>query len=163
MRKKVLLFLFVFCLLGSSCLSYNIYNIVDRNDSLFIEKQTGLKVNELDSVTFQMRSVNRHGCVCSFSNHSQYTYLYGESFLLYRFTETEGWIASNVTINEAIYDSIGYRLNPNETVEKEYDWKLIYGNLSVGKYMFITQIIRFNELLELSYEPEYFAVIFTIS
>lgn len=103
-------------------------------------------VNDLDDVTMVLRkeTVSPEGLTLVFENKSNNHVIYGEYFLLEQ-KINEKWYEVPISIEgDYGFNDIGYELNIGELREYEMDWEWLYGNLEIGNYRIIKDVLDFK-------------------
>ena len=98
------------------------------------------------SITMNISSYTRRGLSFYFENSTDSTFIYGEDFVLYVFTDNV-WERVEPTIDGYWgFVSIGYDILPNSsTSERTVDWVWLFGELPSGDYRFQKHILYIRQ------------------
>ena len=117
----------------------------NRAESPKVGSISNQEINDNYVVTLETKegSLTRSGLTLILENHSEYVYIYGQSYLIEYFNDGK-WHAL-IPINDMNFLMIGILLQPNEIAEILVGWDYHYGKLHNGKYRVIKSVTRDGE------------------
>ncbi len=120
MQKFILCLVCIICLV-TGCGNKNIY-----------EQQT------LDNVSINIDNVTPTGATLTIKDENENPYIYGEWYEIEKEVDSE-WERLE-TINDLLFNDLGYKVDENNTVSFTMDWQDYYGTLEPGSYRLIKRI-----------------------
>ena len=120
MQKFILCLVCIICLV-TGCGNKNIY-----------EQQT------LDNVSINIDNVTPTGATLTIKDENENPYIYGEWYEIEKEVDSE-WERLE-TINDLLFNDLGYKVDENNTVSFTMDWQDYYGTLEPGGYRLIKRI-----------------------
>lgn len=120
MQKFILCLVCIICLV-TGCGNKNIY-----------EQQT------LDNVSINIDNVTPTGATLTIKDENENPYIYGEWYEIEKEVDSE-WERLE-TINDLLFNDLGYKVDENNTVSFMMDWQDYYGTLEPGSYRLIKRI-----------------------
>ena len=120
MQKFILCLVCIICLV-TGCGNKNIY-----------EQQT------LDNVSINIDNVTPTGATLTIKDENENPYIYGEWYEIEKEVDSE-WERLE-TINDLVFNDLGYKVDENNTVSFTMDWQDYYGTLEPGGYRLIKRI-----------------------
>lgn len=120
MQKFILCLVCIICLV-TGCGNKNIY-----------EQQT------LDNVSINIDNVTPTGATLTIKDENENPYIYGEWYEIEKEVDSE-WERLE-TINDLVFNDLGYKVDENNTVSFTMDWQDYYGTLEPGSYRLIKRI-----------------------
>ena len=120
MQKFILCLVCIICLV-TGCGNKNIY-----------EQQT------LDNVRINIDNVTPTGATLTIKDENENPYIYGEWYEIEKEVDSE-WERLE-TINDLLFNDLGYKVDENNTVSFTMDWQDYYGTLEPGSYRLIKRI-----------------------
>ena len=120
MQKVILCLVCIICVV-TGCGNKNIY-----------EQQT------LDNVSINIDNVTPTGATLTIKDENENPYIYGEWYEIEKEVDSE-WERLE-TINDLLFNDLGYKVDENNTVSFTMDWQDYYGTLEPGSYRLIKRI-----------------------
>ena len=120
MQKFILCLVCIICLV-TGCGNKNIY-----------EQQT------LDNVSINIDNVTPTGATLTIKDENENPYIYGEWYEIEKEVDSE-WERLE-TINDLVFNDLGYKVDENNMVSFTMDWQDYYGTLEPGNYRLIKRI-----------------------
>lgn len=120
MQKFILCLVCIICLV-TGCGNKNIY-----------EQQT------LDNVSINIDNVTPTGATLTIKDENENPYIYGEWYEIEKEVDSE-WERLE-TINDLVFNDLGYKVDENNMVSFTMDWQDYYGTLEPGSYRLIKRI-----------------------
>ncbi len=130
MRKFIVLVFFIACVVGLVVLN-------TMPNKQFVSNN--VSYSDIDGIFVEIDSIRTYSdittLVVSWNNKTEYRVTYGNSYSIERL-ENGKWV--DCSIKKNIFTLIGYELNANETVNKEYRLTDMYDVSKPGTYRFLS-------------------------
>ena len=112
------------------------------------------ELNELEDVSMTIKegTLNRDGATIIITDTSDDDNMYGESYRIDK-KVNDTWEEKDIVVKGNYgWNSIGYRVDENDKLEMDINWKWLYGTLEDGEYRLVKNVLE-----------KYFSVEFEIS
>ncbi len=113
-----------------------------------LENKCSLKIDDLEGVSMSIRegTLTKKGATIIITDTSNRENIYGEFYAIQKH-ENNGWINLE-PINDMAFNSIGYQVDKNNTLELKVDWEYYYGKLEKGTYRILKNTSEPGEATE---------------
>ncbi len=119
-------------------------NSMDNIKDIYVAKHLeslsdlcSIKINDLDGVSMTIKEVMDTKAVVIITDTSDRENIYGEEYRIDK-KENDVWVALDTITNEDIvWNSIGYSVGDDRTLEFSIDWQDVYGVLESGEYRIV--------------------------
>ncbi len=120
-----------------------------------------INIENVENMTFTIadENISKTGITVTMSYDGDRQIQIGQWFMLRKYVNDE-WKDLSYIIEEVCFTDEAYIINNDKQYDKYYDWTNIYGELSPGKYMWITKVVDFVEAND--YSTKYVAQSFEI-
>ena len=114
---------------------HNIY-VAEYKESL--NDKCSIKIDDLKSVSMIIKegTLTKTGTTIIITDKSGKNNIYGESYRIDK-KESDKWVALEPIIDNYAWNTIGYTVDENNTLELNINWEWIYGTLKEGEYRLV--------------------------
>lgn len=97
-------------------------------------------------MTIKNGTLSKNSVTVILKNNTDKDYTYGPDFYVEKYDNGKWIQPSTITGDPLVWNSIGYILKSNDSIELNFNFKLAYGELSNGKYRIIKRVFKEEDI-----------------